>query len=191
MLYGRIGHINGKRVASFVWLSCADPAKDERFGGAASVSQQTAKQKRMGLYVVQSYIEPLLLHGRKFDIRMYAYTLDFRWVLSFSESSWAHASNVMQCVVAFDCLVAGMCWWPRQSQLCSSGGRVIYDALCSLTIRLRCGERKDDETHTHHSRPHIVRLDRFDRKRTKRTNAVMLSREPPMDAHQTCIHIRD
>jgi len=100
-------------------------------------------------------------------------------------------THLMQCVVAFDCLVAGMCWWPRQSQLCSSGGRVIYDALCSLTIRLRCGERKDDETHTHHSRPHIVRLDRFDRKRTKRTNAVMLSREPPMDAHQTCIHIRD
>jgi hypothetical protein len=35
----------------------------------------------MGLYGVQSYIEPLLLHGRKFDIRMYAYTLDFRWIL--------------------------------------------------------------------------------------------------------------
>ena len=82
-LYGWIGHINGKRVVSSVWLcACADPAKDERFGGAASVSQQTAKQKRMGMYVVQSYIEPLLLHGRKFDIRMYAfYTLDFRWIL--------------------------------------------------------------------------------------------------------------
>ena len=58
----------------------------------------------MGLYVVQSYIEPLLLHGRKFDIRMYAYTLDFRWILSFSESSWAHASDVMRrCLLLFGC----------------------------------------------------------------------------------------
>jgi hypothetical protein len=101
-LYGRIGHINGKRVASFVWLSCADPAKDERFGGAASVSQQTAKQKRMGLYVVQSYIEPLLLHGRKFDIRMYArlWTSDGY----FSVSSWAHASDaIRRCLSLFGC----------------------------------------------------------------------------------------
>ena len=48
-----------------------DPTKDQRFGGAATVTGQTARQKKLGLYVVQSYIEPLLLHGRKFDMRMY------------------------------------------------------------------------------------------------------------------------